>query len=74
MTFIVTQREDILTILKTTMIIVMFIFIAHFTCKNAKNFPEIRLHQREYDMNVVYLTSDTVITIIITITSIDPTP
>ena len=52
----------------------MFIFIAHFTCKNAKNFPEIRLHQREYDMNVVYLTSDTVITIIITITSIDPTP
>ena len=74
MTFIVTQRAEILTILRTTMIIAMFFFIVYFPCKNAKNFPEIRLHYREYEMNVVYLTSDTVITIIITITTIDPTP
>ena len=58
--------------------IAMFFFIVYFPCKQrfkiAKNFPEIRLHYREYEMNVVYLTSDTVITIIITITTIDPTP
>ena len=45
MTFIVTQKSDILTIPTTAIIIVYSFLYRTLDVKNAKNFPEIRLQE-----------------------------